>query len=158
MALTKIFTGMENGPEKIDDNFSNLETEINLQEIKVNEWSSSGITLLNGAQYYSDADHVFYRTIQLTGQYQLVQLSGTLSNISLNTKGKAVLSIPKNLTAGFANTDGALRYAMPTTGSYFVRWEWGINGQLIFTTTNGSPSGTDKWWFPIDCMWLNKIA
>lgn len=29
MALTKIFTGMEQGPEKINDNFNSLDTKIN---------------------------------------------------------------------------------------------------------------------------------
>lgn len=55
--LSKIYTGMPNGPEMIDNNFNKLN-----QAVKATSWSSEGIVMLGG--WHGD---VKYRLVQLNG-------------------------------------------------------------------------------------------
>lgn len=61
MALTKIFTGMEQGPEKINDNFNALDTKINtliadtgwVKVPVINGWQGDiSVRLQNGVIYH----------------------------------------------------------------------------------------------------------
>ncbi len=61
MALTKIFTGMEQGPEKINDNFNSLDTKINtlipdtgwVKVPVINGWQGDiSVRLQNGVVYH----------------------------------------------------------------------------------------------------------
>lgn len=53
--LSKIYTGMQNGPETIDTNFNNLN-----QAVSMTDWSTEGIVMFNGWH-----GTVKYRFIQL---------------------------------------------------------------------------------------------
>lgn len=68
--LTKIFTGMDKGPEAIMDNFNKL-------NINWTDWSNEGIVFQNGFQNYQ----TFYRYAQI-GNAKLIELkvSVTLSS------------------------------------------------------------------------------
>lgn len=71
MALTKIFTGMEKGPEAIDANFKD-----NLLEISA--WTDAGMTYVNGySQHTKDMPNTLkYRTIKLGGVLIETQFAG----------------------------------------------------------------------------------
>lgn len=71
MALTKIFTGMEKGPEMIDANFKD-----NLLEISA--WTDAGMTYVNGySQNTKDMPNTLeYRTIKLGGVLIETQFCG----------------------------------------------------------------------------------
>lgn len=55
MALTKIFTGMEKGPEMIDANFKSV-------ELADSGWQTAGITFINGAS--ASGNNNRYRVFQ----------------------------------------------------------------------------------------------
>lgn len=50
--LQRIFSGMENGPEMIDNNFNKLN-----QAVKMTDWSSEGIVMLGG--WHGDVKYRF---------------------------------------------------------------------------------------------------
>ncbi|MFC6170445.1 hypothetical protein [Loigolactobacillus jiayinensis] len=71
MTLTKIFSGMELGPEAIDANFKD-----NLLEISA--WTDAGMTYINGySQHTIDMPNTLkYRTIKLGGVLIETQFGG----------------------------------------------------------------------------------
>jgi hypothetical protein len=70
MELTKIFTGMENGPEAIQDNFNTIRNNIS-----DTGWTNTGMTYLNGAKANKDGG-IFYRRVSLFGVGYFVELRG----------------------------------------------------------------------------------
>ncbi|MGK4058273.1 hypothetical protein AB0Y04_00880 [Loigolactobacillus coryniformis] len=94
MTLTKIFTGMEKGPEMIDANFKD-----NLLEIS--GWSNAGITYVNGfSQHTNDMPNTLkYRTIKLGGILISTEFSGYFNNPALKSSQGVinVCNLPSNI-------------------------------------------------------------
>ena len=89
MALTKIFTGMELGPEAIDANFKAL--DVSSPKILTN-WSSDGISYKNGCSEKTDDPNtpkIQYRLMQL-GDSNFLSITGWFNVAPLDSGQKIV--------------------------------------------------------------------
>jgi hypothetical protein len=106
MALTKIFTGMEKGPEAIDANFESVNTTDS-------GWSSAGITYLNG--FVADSsDPIGYRVVKIGGLI-LFMLTGYISGTGADGD---VAKLPTNLADYYDDTKYHIK---STVGRSIVR-------------------------------------
>ena len=93
MELTKIFTGMENGPEAIQDNFKKIS-----DNISDTGWRTDGVTFLNGSTPVADDpstpffNQPAYRVITID-KTNIILLHGMLK---AGTAG-LVIQFPKNV-------------------------------------------------------------
>ena len=99
MALTKIFTGMAQGPERINDNFKAL--DVSSPKILTN-WSSDGITYKNGCSEKTDDPNtpkIRYRLIQL-GDSKFLSIIGWFNVPALNSGQKiAAFTLPISIAS-----------------------------------------------------------
>lgn len=104
--LTKIVTGMEKGPEAINDNFDKI--------INDTGWTKSGVTLLNGFSVGTESDSwgMQYRTIEFGSGIKLFQLAGAL-NVPVMTSAQTIAAL--KLPVGILPPNGATA-AMPMFG------------------------------------------
>ncbi|MGK4059025.1 hypothetical protein AB0Y04_04735 [Loigolactobacillus coryniformis] len=131
MTLTKIFTGMEKGPEMIDKNFND-----NLLEIS--SWTDVGITYVNGFSEHTNdmANTLKYRTIKLGGMLIYTEFSGYFNNPALNSSQGIIniCNLPSNiLKSGFsresnseknlANESGFLSFGISGSALRINIWE-----------------------------------
>lgn len=109
MELTKIFTGMENGPEAIQGNFNKIS-----DNISDTGWTNTGMTYLNGAKANNDGG-LFYRRTSLFGVGYFVELRGVV--VAPSSAGSAyVVQLPQSIvparvifpTGKSINTDGRI--------------------------------------------------
>lgn len=109
MELTEIFTGMENGPEAIQDNFKKIN-----DNISDTGWTNTGITYLNGAKANNDGG-LFYRRTSLFGVGYFVELRGVV--IAPSSAGSGyVVQLPQSIVPAKVifpptlsiNTDGRI--------------------------------------------------
>jgi hypothetical protein len=95
MALQKITTGMEKGPEAIDANFKALDA--NSSKI-LTDWSSDGISYKNGC-FSQSVYKVKYRIIKL-GDTNFLALEGWLDVPALDTNQTIVaFTLPANVVS-----------------------------------------------------------
>jgi len=94
MTLTKIVTGMEKGPEAINNNFTQLSTFADSQTFKDTGWIKTGVTYLNGTK--ADPDFpVAYRTIGSDAGPKFTLLRGYINNLTAkNNTTTAVCGLP----------------------------------------------------------------
>lgn len=99
MALTKIFTGMAQGPEAIDANFNTLDgssTKI------ITDWSSDGISYKNGCTPNADTpNRIQYRIVKL-GDSKFLSIVGLFNTPDLDFNQTIVpFTLPANVVSQF---------------------------------------------------------
>lgn len=99
MALTKIVTGMEKGPEAIEQNFEVLDE--NSPKI-ITDWSSDGISYKNGCTLITNTpDIIQYRIIQL-GDSKILCIAGWFNAPALNINQAIVaFNLPISVVSQF---------------------------------------------------------
>lgn len=149
MALTKIFTGMAQGPEKINDNFNELDANFNRLSGDSN-WKTSGITLGSGVRWYSDeaVSVGCFKVIDFGGGWQLVMIHGAVTGVT--TSGTVIINLPKSIAP-----DMQYRYTSPATGLKHNRLLLDTNGNLVSENTSTGQYGAADW-FPFDTVYLRK--
>ncbi len=97
MALTKIVTGMEKGPEAIEQNFEALDG--NSPKI-LTDWSSDGISYKNGCTQNVDTpNRVQYRVIQL-GDSKILLITGWFNAPALDFNQAIIaFTLPTNVVS-----------------------------------------------------------
>ena len=137
MALTKIFTGMELGPEAIDKNFKD-----NLLEISA--WTDAGITYVNGwdGNTGDKPNTLKYRTINLGGVLIATEFAGYVKQPALTSSQGTVeiCKLPstvmksgftKNLSAvGYISTVQYAIFGLNTTDYALTVNLWGLTKSL----------------------------
>lgn len=124
--LAKIFTGMDKGPETIDQNFGTLKAEVE-GNITVHDWSSDGLVYANG--FNSQGAPTQYRYVELDNQIRIVDLFLNIYG-TFNNGDQQVLTLPDTI-------------AMPGGHwKYFTGWGDGRlqDNQVIFSATSSSSS------------------
>lgn len=91
--LAKIFTGMDKGPEAIDQNFGVLNADVE-GKITVHDWSEDGLVYANG--FYSNQQHTVYRYIELANQIKIVELFLSVWGAA-KTGDQLVLTVPDTI-------------------------------------------------------------
>ena len=148
MALTKIFTGMAQGPEKINDNFNALDANFNRLS-GVSNWTTSGITLGSGVRWYSDeAVSVGCFKVIDFGGWQLVMIHGAVTNVT--KAGQVIINVPKSIAP-----DLQYRYTIPATGQKHNRFLLDTNGNLVTENMSTGSYGAGDW-IPFDTLYLRK--
>ncbi|MGK4058640.1 hypothetical protein AB0Y04_02755 [Loigolactobacillus coryniformis] len=151
MALTKIFSGMEKGPEAIDANFKD-----NLLEISA--WTDAGITYVNGwAGNTGDKPNTLkYRTINLGGVLIATEFAGYVKQPALASSQGVVeiCKIPstimksaftKNLSAvGYISTGQYAIFGLNTTDYALTINLWGLTKNLAAGATS-QVNATFEW-------------
>lgn len=124
MALQKIVTGMEKGPEAIDTNFKALDANM----ITKNDWKETGITYLNGFSRNSDSP-LKYAIVDLGPSTRMICLTGWVKAGRLNWSSSVVgIKIPTSI---FKAND----YILSTDGNIFP---W---GDLLVTYNMNKSTG-----------------
>jgi hypothetical protein len=141
MALTKIVTGMEKGPEAIDANFTEL--------AGTTDWSTSGISYLNGATG-GDGDLIRYRYTQM-GSRKLYEITGYLG-VSLKPSQKLdVFKIPTNIAQAMVSYQG--RVTPTADAGNMVRVDVDSTSGTVTMSASSLNSETDMGGFFID-IWV----
>ncbi len=91
--LAKIFTGMDKGPEVIDQNFGILNADVE-GKITVHDWSEDGLVYANG--FYAKEAHTEYRYVELANQVKIVDLFLSVWGAA-NTGDQQVLTLPDTI-------------------------------------------------------------
>lgn len=137
--IQKIFTGMSQGPETIDNNFNAINTELQnvdgvVSSLQWTDFTSTGLVFQNGfKQLGSDSSpKSVYRFVQLKG-WKLVDLQ-----------------IAVTLSAAPSNTSYATAVSLPDSISYDGWHEWVENDKYQLTINGNqfrvSVLGTNGWW------------
>lgn len=154
MALTKIFTGMELGPEAIDANFKALMDVDNKYFGNDSGYLTAGITYFNGAQVYTGAS-VGYQTLSSESGIGLItfgeiKIPSTLINndgtkIDGITDNTPIIKLPLNIKL---NEDDQW-YAPCSGGIARLRFNKSNNSIGIYTYSfifiNGKVPTGDVW-------------
>lgn len=120
MELTKIFTGMENGPEAIHGNFKKIR-----DNISDTGWIKTGMTYLNGAKANNDGG-LFYRKTSLFGVGYLVELRGVV--IAPSSAGSGyVVQLPQSIVPAKVIFQPAL--SINTDGRIY-KWDYKASGNI----------------------------
>lgn len=147
MTLTKIFTGMEKGPEAIDANFKAL-------NITDTGWSSAGVVYLNG---FGNTGKPFKYRITNLGGVVMLWISGyanDAANKGLDIKNKTAIAKFPSAVVNYVN--GSNYNNLSQVG------KWVSNGANISIrldlagdgTLYAWPMGATKAGFDIDCMFI----
>lgn len=118
MALTKIVSGMEKGPEAIQANFDGITA--------TTDWTTTGISYLNGATG-GDGDMIRYRSTQI-GARTLYEMTGYLGVNLAASQSLDVLKIPTNIAANLQSYQG--RATPDADAGEFVRMDVGTDGTV----------------------------
>ena len=105
MNLTKIFTGMEKGPEAIDDNFQKITTKV--------PWTSDGIVYKNGWTKYPSNELAY--TYGSFGDNNFIAVAGqiTYPNIPANSSYTVTpFALPISVFNGQFNGPNKNRWAV----------------------------------------------
>lgn len=145
MALTKIFTGMELGPEAIDANFKALMAGA---AIGVETFGREVYTLSNGASFPNDDNRL--TAMELGNGYRIVQIEFLVRIANYQAaKNNTVVSIP-------------LKYAPKIgwhpiqlgSGTNHVRWNVGTNGTIIMESVMNESGINADFWYPMDTIYI----
>lgn len=148
MALTKIFTGMENGPEKIDNNFNSLSADLGVFKVQ-DLVEYSGFTLSNGASWYSGSRGSIV-TIELPNGFRVVTVTGVLKIASFSAaKNKTILTIPTKYAPVHE-----YYLAMPGSGTLFMRWTISAAGTMYITNATDEGALNKDSWYPISATYI----
>ena len=145
MALTKIFTGMELGPEKIDANFKAL-------EVTDTGWSSDGVVYLNG--FVADSiDPIGYRVVKIGGLI-LFMLTGYISGTGADGD---VAKLPTNLADYYDDTKYHIKSVIGRTA---IR---GVKGRVVVSNTGAInlvtyPNSADAKLQKGDGIWIDQLS
>lgn len=150
MALTKIFTGMEKGPEMIDANFGKLMAGA---AVGVEKFGIEAFTLSNGASWYGD-DHNWQRLIslELGNGYRIVQLDIGLKIADYKAaKDKAIASIPAKYAPKID------WHPMEVgSGNNHVRWNMGADGLIAVQSVMNESSVNADFWYPLSTIYITN--
>lgn len=95
MALTKIVTGMEKGPEAIDANFAVQQAQLD-KVIADTDWLNTGVTYLNGTA--KNPYEIKYRIITFSNGAKMGMVKGYIGNFSSkNNTTIAVNGLPAEI-------------------------------------------------------------
>lgn len=124
MALTKIFTGMEKGPEAIDANFKELDGDIT-----DSGWQTAGITYLNGCAALAGSNEQ-YRVVQ-TGSFKLVYIDFSISvpALAYGTSVSAI-QLPNNVPV----RQEALATPLYAGAQKLASWDISESGVIAITS------------------------
>lgn len=129
MALTKIFTGMEQGPEKIDANFKSV-------EVIDSGWQRDGITFINGAS--ASGDNYRYRVFQRES-FGITVFSIGITMPSMNYgQTTNFVSLPAAMMSASVDMDFG---NLVRTGRNQLAG-WGFSSNNLFITAFGDWSST----------------
>jgi hypothetical protein len=136
LKLTPIQNGMPLGGDVIGTNFDLVTEAINANATTgSNDWPTDGMTLVNGAQLAAGA-WMGYRVLQLGTDWQLVQISAALTNV---TKSDVpLITLPAGLTG-----KQSLNFTAPATGSQVLRWQ--LNKEQLSLTGGVKPNSASDW-------------
>lgn len=136
MTLTTIFTGMEQGPEKIDANFK----EIGGNLLEISSWTDAGMTYVNGYTKHTKdmANTLKYRTIKLGGVLIETQFAGWYDSTGSLKSTQGVVEVCKFPSGIFRSglTLATNKIESISTGQYVG---YGVN-------TGDSALTINLWW------------
>ena len=148
MTLTKIFTGMERGPEKIDDNFSSIDNTLSKLSFSDSQ-PYSGFVLSNGATWYGTGPGSLTK-VELPGDYRLITIEAVLKIADFTaTKGKTILSIPQQFAPSHS-----VAVAMPSSGTMMARWSVSAAGNFAIENITDEKKTNVNTWYPIYMTYL----
>lgn len=132
MTLTKIFSGMEKGPEAIDANFKAL-------DITDTGWQAAGITYLNGCAALV-GNNERYRVVQ-TGSFKLVYIDFAISIPALGY-GAAVSAI--QLPTSVPKRQIALSTLTTAGTQKLASWDISESGVIAITSRDTTWTGKEN--------------
>ena len=145
MALTKIFTGMEKGPEVIDANFNALNGE---RISTLDNQPYTGFVLSNGATWYGSAGSLV--TAELPNGYRIVTIELVLKIASYTAaKGKTVVTLPTKYAPAHE-----LPIEMPCSGVLSARWFLSNRGTIAINAVSDEATLNTNTWYPFNATYV----
>lgn len=145
MALTQIFTGMEQGPEKINDNFNILNGE---RIITMDAQPYTGFVLSNGATWYGEKGSLV--TAELPNGYRIVTIECVLKLASYTAaKSKPIVTLPTKYAPAHE-----LPIEMPCSGSLITKWVLRSNGTIQIEGANDEKALNSNTWYPFNATYI----
>lgn len=137
MDLTKIFSGMDKGPEAIQANFEKLGAMTNLTKIPDSQWVTNGVTIDKNWHFRGIS-------IMKLGDNALAIVNMQFTTTAqLNTGWNAIVSFPASYTNGYLGSGPSIPLTFNTSNSNVG--DVGIDrgkGQANIYVGNTIPSGT----------------
>lgn len=145
MALTKIFTGMEQGPEKINDNFNTLNGE---RISTMDAQPYTGFVLSNGATWYGEKGSLV--TAELPNGYRIVTIECVLKIASYTAaKSKPIVTLPTKYAPAHE-----LPIEMPCSGTLSTKWMLRPNGTIQIEGANDEAALNPNTWYPFNATYI----
>lgn len=136
LKLTPIQNGMPLGGDAIGANFEAVAKAVNANAITgANSWSTDGMTLVNGAKL-ADGAWMGYRVLKLGADWQLVQVSAAITNVTQS--GVPLITLPAGLTG-----KQSLNFVAPATGDQVLRWE--LSKEQLSLSGGVKPNSASDW-------------
>ena len=143
--LTKIFTGMEKGPEKIDANFTTLDGE---RISTMDTQPYTGFVLSNGATWYGQAGSLV--AAELPNGYRIVTIEYVLKIADYKaSKSKTLITLPTKYAPAHE-----LPIEMPGSGSLSVRWFLNKNGRITIDGVSDESKLNSGSWYPFNATYV----
>lgn len=145
MALTQIFTGMEQGPEAIDANFTTLDGE---RISTMDSQPYTGFVLSNGATWYGDAGSLV--AAELPNGYRIVTIECVLKIASYTAaKSKPIVTLPTKYAPAHE-----LPIEMPCSGTLITKWMLRPNGTIQIEGANDEAALNPNTWYPFNVTYI----
>ena len=144
--LTKIFTGMEKGPEKIDANFNVLNGE---RISTLDSQPYKGFVLSNGATWYGGNAGSLV-TAELPNGYRIVTIEVVLKIANFSaSKSKILVTFPTKYAPAHE-----LPIEMPCSGSLSARWFLTPNGTIAIEAVSDEKALNSGSWYPFNATYV----